>query len=507
MRKKARLKKNETRSAFTYPLSIVAIAIACIAAYATIFNSGFLCDDFAILYGIEKGSVLDIGSRGLYFRPIAIASFALDWHLFGDNPAWFHSVNIFLHILTSLGVMRIADLLIRRPWAGLIAGLAFAIHPVHPEAVTWVAGRFDVLCGALLAWSFALYINSETGQGTRRSTKIWSIILFGIACLVKEQAFVFPLAILLYELFPALHPVDCPETISLRIKRTIPFLIMMVILFAARWIILGNFGAYIPEESKDNLLIGFLYHLFWQPFVVLLMPVNWSLFENCQIMWIIAMWIILLLPVVLILFTDRKFALFCILAIFINVLPTAHLGIAGGALQNSRFLYVPSIFHALLISSIFTAPFRRRFAKVIPILMAIFLAAFFLNLQQNNYPWQKAGYTLRSARESTKVLVDEYSSEWGISRTKLLAFNVPEAYIGAWLLKNGLREMLKLDYPSEMENVEIEVIHGGLQTEENIRRIENAEEGTVVWIYEDATAEFAELRTSASATRSPDPAF
>jgi hypothetical protein len=41
--------------------------------------------------------------------------------------------------------------------AGAVAGAAFALLPIHPEAVTWVSGRSDLLCAsgllvALLAW-------------------------------------------------------------------------------------------------------------------------------------------------------------------------------------------------------------------------------------------------------------------------------------------------------------------------------------------------------------------
>ena len=110
------------------------IACAAILAYYPILFSGFVSDDFMILYNIKHYKITDVGSQGMFFRPLVYISFAIDSFISGDRALWFHSVNLFLHIIASLGVAACADILLRKRYAGLTAGLVFALHPVHPEA-------------------------------------------------------------------------------------------------------------------------------------------------------------------------------------------------------------------------------------------------------------------------------------------------------------------------------------------------------------------------------------
>src|SRR2546427_1168006 len=71
-----------------------------------------------------------------------MSGFALDRLL--DGTAWFHLVNVLWHVATVVAVAALA-----RRWAGdvaaLAAGLLFAVHPVHVEAVANVVGRGGVM--------------------------------------------------------------------------------------------------------------------------------------------------------------------------------------------------------------------------------------------------------------------------------------------------------------------------------------------------------------------------
>jgi tetratricopeptide (TPR) repeat protein len=81
------------------------------------------------------------------YRPLTMATFAIDWVLSGGNAAWLHAANVLWHVAACLLVWRVlADLTSR---SGALAGaLVFAVHPVHVEAVSNLVGRSDVICAA-----------------------------------------------------------------------------------------------------------------------------------------------------------------------------------------------------------------------------------------------------------------------------------------------------------------------------------------------------------------------
>ena len=82
-------------------------------------------------------------SAGLY-RPLATLSYAVDWTIAGDHPWWFHLTNLLLHALAT-GLVVLVALRWLEPPGALAAGLLFATHAVHVEAVANVVGRAEIL--------------------------------------------------------------------------------------------------------------------------------------------------------------------------------------------------------------------------------------------------------------------------------------------------------------------------------------------------------------------------
>ena len=118
---------------------------------------------------------------GQLYRPLAVATYALDARL--DGSAWFHLVNLLWHAGASVAVTA----LVRRgagERSALIAGLLFAVHPVHVEAVANVAGRAELM--AALFSLLAVY-----GALVRESVG-WSAGALALAVLSKENAAVVP---------------------------------------------------------------------------------------------------------------------------------------------------------------------------------------------------------------------------------------------------------------------------------------------------------------------------
>src|SRR5204863_7486006 len=115
------------------------------------------------------------------YRPLAIATYALDWSV--GSAGWFHAVNLMWHIGASVLVALRA-----RRWAGdaagLVAGLVFAVHPVHVEAVANVVGRNELMAAVFTL--LAVYAALEHGS------VLWSAAALAAAVLSKENGAVAP---------------------------------------------------------------------------------------------------------------------------------------------------------------------------------------------------------------------------------------------------------------------------------------------------------------------------
>jgi len=469
-------------------------AVACVVGYYPALSIGFLADDFGFLYMAKNRAIGEMMSGWTYFRPLVILISTIDWRLHGGEAFWFHLTNLVWHFAASVGVGVLARLLTRRVGAGVIGAAAFALHPAHPEAVSWVNGRADVIAGALMAWSFVCYVLPDgSPSGRARLLRAASLALFCLACFSKEQAFIFPFWILIYELVRPGDNSDRSESSDRRWLRAVPFFLLAALLFAARWIYLGGVGGYIPVESTGSRILGALYHITLQPFVILFVPLNRTLMAQSGILNAILLVLILLSPIPMALGVRRALLLFCAVGIMLNMLPSIHLEIAEGSLQNSRYLYSASIFFAIMIGAAFSVRFEGRWKNPATILTSVYILAIVLALHQNNYPWQDAGRLVRTSLASTGELVERYRGEWGSEKSRIIAFNVSRNSMGAWTFQYGFPEALRYMYGDELDGVEIEVVRGGVQVPENIRRMDRAlEEGAVIWLFDDFTETFAE---------------
>ncbi|MCI0342232.1 MAG: tetratricopeptide repeat protein [Planctomycetales bacterium] len=87
------------------------------------------------------------------FRPLVLATFAVDRSFWDANPFGLHLTNLLLHAAASAAVAAIA---LRLRMGALLAGAAgvlFAVHPAHAECVSWIVGRCDGIAtlGTLVA--------------------------------------------------------------------------------------------------------------------------------------------------------------------------------------------------------------------------------------------------------------------------------------------------------------------------------------------------------------------
>lgn len=163
----------------------------------------FTTDSFEGYFG-EKKELLP-GSR---YRPLSIASFAIEYQILGMNSRASHLINIILYAITCLLLFRILHLLLpkgidsKTSWLSFafLTTLLFTIHPLHTEVVANVKGRDEILV-FLLAFG-AMYYSLKYVYSQKVIWLVISSICFFIGILAKENAVTFaaiiPLAIYLF---------------------------------------------------------------------------------------------------------------------------------------------------------------------------------------------------------------------------------------------------------------------------------------------------------------------
>lgn len=156
-----------------------------------IVGNPFITGRFPDLITIFRSPYHAFQPRTGLYRPVPIASYALNAFVFGFSPAWFHVVNIVLHGVAVFLVFVILEHIANRQ-AALIGALFFLVMPIHVEAVTSVVGRAEIL--ASIGFLGALY-------GVMRQRYVLAAFAFLLGVLSKETVVAALPVIAFIELF------------------------------------------------------------------------------------------------------------------------------------------------------------------------------------------------------------------------------------------------------------------------------------------------------------------
>ncbi len=157
-----------------------AVVAAVLAGFGSTLDGHFLGDDFAYVGRFIRFPWLtwpqlfvDDWAQGMWalpqaeLRPIAALSFMVDARIWGTNAAGYHLTNLALHLLCSGLVMLIARGVLDGRWLpAAAAGMIFALHPVHDEAVSYISARSHVTAAALATVSLGLYARFRRSSGS-----------------------------------------------------------------------------------------------------------------------------------------------------------------------------------------------------------------------------------------------------------------------------------------------------------------------------------------------------
>jgi hypothetical protein len=174
-----------------------ALVVAVAVTYGNALQNEFVFDDHLLIVDSRHvpKPVTDFAS--LRYRPLRTLSYRIDYAIGGMDPRIFHLSNLVYHAITVLLVCGILHVSGASLGASAAGALLFAVHPVQTDAVTYAAGRRDILCGLFFAAGFLAYLRFRRDG---RVTALWMAAgAYALAILAKEMAVTLPLVCFAYD--------------------------------------------------------------------------------------------------------------------------------------------------------------------------------------------------------------------------------------------------------------------------------------------------------------------
>lgn len=177
------------------PLRLSLLAMAALLAYAPLLHIPLIADDYPNLaqaqtYGSPANMGILLQDAQFRLRSTSYwAMFAL-WPLGHVNPVIYHVASLLLHIANVWLVYLAAWWWPRMRGGALWAGLFFAVHEGHQEAVMWFSAINELLMFFFGMASFLCWLRAGAGRNTR-GLELAGTLLFALALLSKESAVVF----------------------------------------------------------------------------------------------------------------------------------------------------------------------------------------------------------------------------------------------------------------------------------------------------------------------------
>ncbi len=191
-------------------LSLILLATG--LTYRASVQNGFVWDDVHTV--VENPLIRSVASIGHGFsspyvasdlgeanyRPLLMASYALDYAWWNDDAAGYHATNLAIH----LAVVGLVYLLARRLWSdsfsALVASTVVALHPLNAEAVNYIAARSSSLTALWVLAALAVSdVSAELGDRLwRRVGLVFALVLGAAALWTKETAVILPLLVIVW---------------------------------------------------------------------------------------------------------------------------------------------------------------------------------------------------------------------------------------------------------------------------------------------------------------------
>src|SRR3989338_9193975 len=186
------------------PLFFIFFFITAIVLHLNTLSSFFLADDFQMISDVSHRGPFDFRiffEHGLFFRPLTLLVFYLDYCIWNTMFFGFHLTNLFLHSVCAFLIAHVSYYLFRvfhkdsppPVSVAFYSAFIFLVLPNHAEVVTWISARGDSLAAVFFLTSLLFYLKYKFQD--RSSFLIISGFSYFMALLSKESVVILPLLI------------------------------------------------------------------------------------------------------------------------------------------------------------------------------------------------------------------------------------------------------------------------------------------------------------------------
>ncbi len=445
--------QQQTLMKFAYFVPIMIIVLFSCGVYFNALFNGFVYDDKQQV--VDNIWIRDVGSmpeiftqsvwgfakevedQGVanYYRPLMHVVYMATYYLFGLKPWGFHLVNILIHagvsVMVYLVILRLLNPAAAAPPAAqpsppvaktllsppFIAALLFATHPIHTEAVTWVAGLPEVSFTFFYLFSFYCFMRSreslpvagdETkGKGeaavegkagrTNRNTYWYalSLVSFSLSLLFKEPALTLPVLLVVYDLLYRRMKFNTSQLLW----RYLPYAALSGVYLLLR---LNALKSMVPTETMAELSVSQsiinAFPLFMEYLKDLVFPFNlmfWHTFRPLETLFnaegLVSLLVVAVFAAGIVLSRKRDWTVFLgLLFIIVPLLPAFYIKGIGSKPYAERYLYLPSFGFVMLIAASF--PWLRqkasRYASVAAVAALVLAGAYAVQTMVRNTAWK-----------------------------------------------------------------------------------------------------------------------
>ncbi len=195
----------------------------------------------------------DFGRELGLWRPATTGTLGLLYALGGGSPVVFHAANVLAHAVASVLVLMLCAALMGLP-PSLVAGLVFAVHPVHVEAVSNVIGMGEILSCLATLLACLVHVRGPARSDWGRALGIGA--LYAVAFGAKESGVVLPGLIFLLD--AARQRLGFGELVGYVRDRWRVYLAMVVVaggLLLGRYDVLGSIANPFAPLGADLLAV------------------------------------------------------------------------------------------------------------------------------------------------------------------------------------------------------------------------------------------------------------
>jgi tetratricopeptide (TPR) repeat protein len=349
------------------------VAVLCLAVYFNALGGEFVSDDI--------GSIVENPNIGDFF--LALKNFnvlnlsrALIFHLCGQRVWAYHTVNLLLHIGTTILVYFFILILTKNDRLSTLATLLFALHPVHTEAVSWISGGGYVLYSFFLLLSF-LFFHLSVVNDQRRNYLITAWVLYVLAISSGIWAVTLLPLFFLYEFHLSRKKISWPFYLGL--------VLVAVVGFYVNWksgAVTGKIEAGASVGGTRDWTIT-APHSLVQYFYLLLWPLALTIYhEGLKVgqnyVWLsraVAVLTILAAPLFLF-WRKEKVALFFLL-FFLASISLSLSPVKIGWYVAERYLYLGSISFCVLVAALLLWLEKRQPIKNLALFLLIPILVFY----------------------------------------------------------------------------------------------------------------------------------